>query len=44
MRNATRVESHAKSTLESDLVTVYLGYRGDQVIGYAVSVPCLPRH
>lgn len=30
------IETQAKSKLESDLVTVYAGYHGDQVIGYAV--------
>ena len=30
------IEAQAKSQLESDLLTVYVGYRGGQPIGYAV--------
>lgn len=30
------IEEQAKSPLESDLVTVYIGYRGGQPIGYAL--------
>jgi hypothetical protein len=30
------IEAQAKSKLESDLVTVYIGYRGEHVLGYAV--------
>jgi len=30
------VEALAKSKLESDLLTVYVGYHGEQVIGYAI--------
>ena len=30
------IEAQAKSPLESDLLTVYVGYRGDQPVGYAV--------
>jgi len=30
------IEAQAKSKLESDLITVYVGYRGEQVIGYAI--------
>jgi hypothetical protein len=30
------IEAQAKSSLDSDLLTVYVGYRGGQPIGYAV--------
>jgi hypothetical protein len=30
------IESRARARLESNLLTVYVGYRGEQVIGYAV--------
>ncbi|MGH7790349.1 MAG: FMN-binding protein [Candidatus Binatia bacterium] len=32
----TAIEAAAKSKLESDLLTVYIGYRGGQPIGYAI--------
>ncbi|MEO8605020.1 MAG: FMN-binding protein [bacterium] len=30
------IEARAKSSLDSDLLTVYIGHRGDQVQGYAI--------
>lgn len=30
------IEQSAKSKLESDLLTVYIGHHGDQVLGYAI--------
>ena len=30
------IEAEARSVLESDLVTVYFGYGGDKVLGYAI--------
>jgi hypothetical protein len=32
----TAIETLAKSKLESDLLTVYVGHHGEQVIGYAI--------
>ena len=30
------IETQAKSKLDSDLITVYVGFRGDQALGYAI--------
>lgn len=30
------IEKRAQSSLESELLTIYIGWRGDQVLGYAI--------
>jgi len=30
------IEDRAKSKLDSDLLTIYIGHRGDQILGYAI--------